>query len=122
MRGRIAVIAVCLAVLGSACSGGAGAPEATPTKPGALPANLTTITVTDFRFQPRSLQVPVGTRVTWSFRGQVSHRVTGTFAGEAVDSGELRSGNFEFEFMEPGVFDYTCGVHGAAMSGQVIVR
>ncbi len=122
MRRRVAIVVALMAIAASGCGGDAGAPEATPTKPGALPANLTTITVTDFRFQPRSLQVPVGTRVTWSFRGKESHRVTGTFAGEEVDSGELRSGNFEFEFTEPGVFAYTCGVHGAAMSGQVIVR
>ncbi|WP_322796238.1 cupredoxin domain-containing protein [Tepidiforma sp.] len=122
MRRAATALAVAVAAVASACGGGEALPEPTPTKPGALPANLTTITVTDNRFQPRSLQVPVGTRVTWSFRGEAAHQVVGTFEGSAVDSGPMRRGNFEFEFTAPGTFAYRCGIHGEAMAGEVIVR
>lgn len=119
----LGALALAAALLGgAACGGGGGSPEPTPTKPGALPASLTTITVTDFRFQPLSLQVPVGTRVTWTFRGQAEHQVVGNFNGEEIASAVMRSGNFEREFTEPGTFSYRCGVHGDAMSGIVTVR
>lgn len=115
-------MAAAVAAVTIACGGGDPTPEPTPTKPGALPANLTTITVTDNRFQPRSLQVPVGTRVTWSFRGEAAHQIVGTFEGSTVDSGPMWRGNFEFEFSAPGAFVYRCGIHGEAMTGEVIVR
>ncbi len=119
---RVAALALGAMLAAAACSGDAGGPVPTPTKPGALPASLTTVTVTDFRFQPRSLQVPVGTRVTWTFRGQAEHQVAGNFNGAEVASGVMRTGNFEHEFTEPGTFSYRCGVHGDAMSGLVTVR
>jgi plastocyanin len=121
--GRLAPgIAAVVIALGTACGGEDGGTVPTPAGPGSLPAKLTTITVTDYRFQPLSLQVPVGTRVTWSFRGRAEHTVTGTFDGQPVDSGRVRSGSFEFEFTVPGVFEYRCAVHGESMAGTVTVR
>jgi len=119
----VGLVLVSMGFAGAACGNGEEtAPVPTPTRPGALPASLTTIAVTDFRFQPLSLQVPTGTRVTWSFRGSAEHRVVGTFNGVPIDSGPMRSGNFEYEFTEPGTFSYRCGVHGDAMQGSVVVR
>ncbi len=122
MRAARAVALVVAAGLVAACGGDRGVVEPTPTKPGALPANLTTISVTDFRFQPMHLTVPVGTRVTWSFRGGSAHSVVGMFGDRAIDSGAMRSGNFEFVFEEPGEFVYRCGIHGEAMAGRVTAR
>lgn len=124
VRAVVASAAVVVgAALGAACGGGEGGiPTPTPTRPGPLPANLTTITVTDFRFQPLSLQVPTGARVTWTFRGNAEHSVVGMFNGASIDSGRMRSGNFELEFTAPGTFSYRCGVHGDSMQGTVVVR
>lgn len=123
-RAAVATIAlVGSAAIGAACGDGErDIPTPTPIRPGPLPANLTTITVTDFRFQPLSLQVPTGTRVTWTFRGNTQHSVVGIFNGAGIDSGRMRSGNFEFVFTDPGTFSYRCGVHGNSMSGTVVVR
>lgn len=122
MRFAVAMALLLTGLAVAACGGDAGLPVPTPTKPGALPANLTTVTVTDFRFEPMNLTVPVGTRVTWSFRGDVAHSVVGLFGAQTIDSGAMRRGNFEFVFDAPGEFVYRCGIHGEAMAGRVTAR
>jgi plastocyanin len=99
-----------------------GAAE-TPTQAGSLPGNLTTIRVVDNSYTPTGLQVPVGTRVTWTWEGVVPHTVSGTFNGETVESGvQELGGEFEFEFTSAGIFEYFCMVHGTEMSGTVTVQ
>ncbi len=99
------------------------AQDATPTESGGLPAALTTVRVVDNSYSPTGLQVPVGTEVTWTWEGSFPHSVSGTFAGQPVDSGVLEGGGeFSFEFTSAGVFEYECSVHGAVMAGTVTVQ
>ena len=111
------------AVTPAAATATSGAGEATPTTASSLPGNLTTIRVVDNAYSPTGLQVPVGTRVTWTWEGVVPHTVSGTFNGEQVESGvQELGGEFEFEFTSSGVFEYECLVHGSVMSGTVTVQ
>lgn len=53
------------------------------------------------------------------------HTVTGGAPGApsgAFDSGNLNPGqNFQYTFKTPGTFAYFCRIHGASMTGVVIV-
>ena len=90
---------------------------------GGIPGNLTTITISDNKFSPGSLQIPVGAKVTWRWTGKNEHEVVGTFDEVEVDSPRQRGeGTFSFAFEHAGVFAYQCAVHGAAMSGTVTVQ
>jgi len=119
----LAIIPIVLA--GAACGGNdEGDADPTATTPGGgIPSQLTTITVSDNKFTPVGLQVPVGTTITWQWTGSSPHSVKGTFDGEAIQSPQLTgTGVFLFAFQKAGVFQYECGVHGPSMAGKVTMQ
>jgi len=101
-----------------------GSSGGNPTSPaGGLPANLTKVTVSDDKFTPVSLQIPVGANVTWEWTGNNPHLIVANWDGEQVNSPKLTgTGVFLYAFQKAGTYQYMCGVHGAAMSGTIIVK
>ena len=78
-----------------------------------------TVRIVQFAFVPVSLEVPVGTRVSWVNDDPAPHTVTAD-AG-AFDSRQLDFGNtFSFVFDRPGMFTYHCEIH-PTMVGAVVV-
>lgn len=86
------------------------------------PVATETVEIVDFKFSPATIQVDVGTTVTWGNRDQAAHTVTSTNPGGLFDSGSLAKGEqFEFTFAEAGVYEYFCSIH-SWMTGTVIVE
>lgn len=102
------------AILGACGSAGTSAPAA---------AAPVTIDIQGFKF-PSTVDVPKGTKVTWSNKDGTKHTVTsgtpptadGKFDGQ-VDAG----GTFTFTFSDPGAFPYFCAIHNA-MIATITVR
>lgn len=119
-----------LAVIAVSCSGDVDAPPTTPAPTTAgesaggikLPASVTTVTISDNKFTPLTLQLPVGTTVTWNWTGKNAHSITGEWDDEQVQSPQQKSGTFQFTFEHAGIFQYHCGVHGEAMSGTITIQ
>jgi len=83
------------------------------------PTAGTNVTVEDFSFTPASLTVKVGTTVTWTNTGGVTHTVTsntGLF-GCSVDPGAKVS----VKFTQVGVYPYHCAIHPSLMKGTITV-
>jgi plastocyanin len=79
------------------------------------------VRVVDNSFDPSSLTVPVGTTVTWTFSGSYSsHNVT--FDNGSGASGDMMTGTYMRTFNAAGSYPYKCTIHGAAMTGTVIVQ
>jgi plastocyanin len=78
----------------------------------------TDITVHDNFFQPNATTVPVGTKVTWTWAGSMSHNVT---FDDGPASPTQASGTFSRTFQTAGTYRYHCTIHGVAMSGTVTV-
>lgn len=77
-----------------------------------------TITIANFAFNPGSLTIKVGTKVTWINQDSTAHRIkSNTFNSTDLNQGE----KFEFTFNNPGSFDYICGIH-PSMSGKIVVE
>jgi plastocyanin len=94
-----------------------------PTQTGGAPSNLTKVTISDNKFTPSSLQVPVGATVTWEWTGSAPHSVVGTFDGKEIQSPTLTGTGVYLEaFQKAGEFKYHCGVHGEAMSGTIRIQ
>lgn len=123
---RVAVLAF---ISVSACGGGS---SGYPTASGGQqpPASTSsTISVKNNRFDPSATTVTIGTTVTWTwdacsndgYGGQtcVDHTVTFDAGG---GSPTLSSGAYTRQFNTAGTFNYRCIVHGASMTGQVVVR
>jgi plastocyanin len=79
------------------------------------------------RFEPTTIEIPVGGRVTWHNDGTYAHTATSieedrSPSGE-FDSGEVvGTGSFSQTFTEAGEYPYQCRFHGMQeMVGLVVV-
>lgn len=122
-RLRLSALVVPLVLLALACGTQSAAPS-TGASPVAQSQNAPTVSITDNAFAPQSLTVKAGSTVTWNWTNTRNpHSVVGKYAGQDIDSGRHSgSDRFTFTFASPGTFDYQCGVHGASMSGKIIVE
>ena len=78
-------------------------------------------------FEPLTLNVPVGTTVTWKNSDSTLHTITSGSAengtsGTTFDSSYLAAGKtFQHAFSDAGTFDYYCTLH-PFMKGKIIVE
>jgi plastocyanin len=91
--------------------------------PGAAPKGVPNQVVIDnFTFNPRTLTVAAGTKVTWVNHDDVPHTATSTRKPRLIDSGTLDTDDkFEHVFKTPGTYEYFCAVH-PHMTGRIIVK
>jgi len=86
----------------------------------------TTVTIKEFEFIPKEVQVKVGTTVTWTNAGTTKHSATAidrAFNTRNLAPGETKS----VTFSTPGTFVYHCVFHGnpddrSGMIGTVVVE
>jgi plastocyanin len=131
---RATVLAlVSLAACGGGSSGyptGSGGQNPPPGGQQPPPSTSATVTVQNNSFNPSTTTVTANTTVTWTwdacvddgYGGQscVDHSVT--FDGGGGGSVTQSKGSYQRQFNTTGTFNYRCTVHGAAMTGQVVVR
>lgn len=80
------------------------------------------VEIDNFTFNPRSLSVAPGTKVTWINQDDVPHTATSSDAPRRFNSGPLDTdGSFSFTFLEKGTYAYFCAIH-PHMTGDVIVK
>lgn len=92
----------------------------TPVAPGTPAATIVTIQAT--AYHPATLTVARGTVVTWTNLDNSRHSVS--FASAAVGATPIFTSDSQRLTMPatPGTYAYQCAVHGAQMSGTVIVQ
>ena len=84
--------------------------QPTTTPPSTVVTGTTQVQIVNFAFAPASMQVPVGTRVTWTNQDTAPHTVT--FTATRQGSGTLQQGQtFGYTFATPGTYAYYCAVH-----------
>ena len=93
------------------------------------PSTSSSITVSNNFFDPSATTVPVNTKVTWTWNACGSDGYGGqscTSHGIVFDDGPSSSaqmqGTWSRTFAAAGTYRYHCSVHGAAMSGSVVVQ
>ena len=77
------------------------------------------VKIVDFAFDPATLTVPVGTKVTWKNTG-VQHTVLSLdrlFSSKVLNQGDT----FSFTFDKAGTFKYMCGLH-PDMRAMIVVQ
>ncbi len=129
MRKQLLVTAIACASLatitacGSSSSTKASAPAAsgaaTSAPAAAAGASSDMVTIKNFMFSPMSLDVKVGTTVTWMNTDSVDHTVTAS--DKSFNSGNLASGKtFSYTFTKAGTYAYICNIH-QYMTATVVV-
>lgn len=89
------------------------------------PMFVTGVTIQSFSFTPSTLNITAGTTVRWTWAGGTHSTTSGNCC---TTDGLWNSGTkstvgsiFDRTFSTPGTFNYYCQVHGAMMTGQIIV-
>lgn len=78
------------------------------------------VTIENFNFQPATLTVKKGTKVTWINRDDVPHTADDT--EKRFKSGTLDTDDkYSFTFNDAGTYNYFCALH-PRMTGQIIVK
>ncbi|RDH74431.1 plastocyanin [Mycolicibacterium moriokaense] len=83
------------------------------------PQGGTAVSISDFKFNPATLSVPVGTTVTWTNQDEEPHTIAakdGAFHSPGLDT----HGTYSFTFATAGTYDYVCSIH-PFMTGTVVV-
>ena len=97
-----------------------GAGFARPAPPPPAEAGTYTITIRNFEFSPRNLQIPAGAKVIWVNKDDEIHKiadVNNLYLSKPLDSDD----SFSFEFKAPGNYDYFCALH-PHMTGKITVE
>jgi hypothetical protein len=67
--------------------------------------------------------IPVGGTVTWTWTGSLPHSVQSVGSSSFLSSDlKTGSGTYAVKFTAPGTYQYDCAVHGAAMTGTIVVQ
>jgi plastocyanin len=115
-RPSVAAALFAVALLGLASGGPTRAAE-----PSAAPnAADSTIAIRNFMFEPMSLVVAAGTKVTWkNFDGEphTIHSIDDAFRSGALDQNDT----FSFKFDKPGTYRYVCSIH-PQMVATIVVK
>ena len=112
-------VALCLGT--AACSSSSKATGGGSTPPAATGANgAPTVHVKNFTFDPGTVTIKSGAKVTWVFEDSSKHNVTAT--DKSFKSADLSSGGtYSTTFNTAGTYSYFCSIH-QYMTGKVIVR
>lgn len=85
----------------------------TPNAQGSYP-----VSIKNFAFDPATLNVSVGSTVTWTNNDSTAHHIK----GGSFESSDLANGQtYSFTFNSVGTFDYICSIH-PSMKGMIIVK
>jgi plastocyanin len=111
----IIFVAAMLSLVGSFVLGRGARSGAPPANP-----NPNEIVIQNFAFEPATLTVKVGTKVTWINHDDDPHTATAIdkkFNSKTLDTGD----QFSMQFDQPGIYKYYCALH-PKMTGEVIVK
>jgi plastocyanin len=113
---RLAVIASSLVLVVAGCSQKAAEHMAATRPSGDV------VTIDNFTFDPPTLTVSRGAKVTWLNRDDVPHTATSSASPRAFDSKALDTDEqFSFVFTTPGSYPYFCAVH-PHMTATIVVK
>lgn len=103
-----------------ACHGMMEGREQNPVTPGTAVTGVTNLTIQNFTYQPSTVQVRVGSTLTWTNQDRAPHSVT--FENGMADSGLLSQGqSFGYTFRTPGTYQYSCSIHPSMLATVTVV-
>jgi plastocyanin len=69
--------------------------------------------------------IAAGESITWAWNAAGSHSIQSTGVPDIFRNSVVMSGandTYTVTFRNPGTYTYQCAVHGAAMTGQIVVQ
>lgn len=93
-------------------------PQDIPTQVPSTETSVTTVSITNFSFNPGTITINKGDVVIWNNNDSAPHQIVGgDLNGQVMNKNQ----NYMFTFNTTGTFDYHCALH-PSMKGVVIVQ
>lgn len=123
MRRTITILLAATALIAAGCGGddeeSAGDQGATTEQ---AAGEGTRVAMKDIQFQPETVTVPVGEKITWVNEDSVQHDVVNAQEGQQPRSDLFnKGGTYSFTADKAGTIDYVCTVH-PNMTGKIVVE
>lgn len=99
--------------------------QTTPAPPSAIGVTIADNSFRSVRnlgINPAVDTLAAGGTVTWTWTGGVQHNVTSTGSPTFANSTSKTTGTHAVIFATPGTYTYECSIHGAPMTGRVVVQ
>lgn len=91
------------------------------TQPTTTSAKSMTVSIANFAFDPSTLNIDKGTKVTWTNNDSVAHTIVSDPNGENFKSNTLQPGDkFSLTFDKTGTFAYHCGIHPTMKASMTV--
>ncbi len=78
------------------------------------------VNIFNYKFDPETLTVPVGTTVTWTNKDEIPHTVASTDKSFKDSPGLDTGDSYSYKFTQAGTYSYYCTLH-PFMKGKVVV-
>ena len=92
-----------------------------PAAASAAAAKTATVAIKSFKYEPATVHVRAGGKVTFVNQDKAGHTATFTAGPSKLDTDRLERGDkAALDFPEAGRYDYVCAFH-AFMTGEVVV-
>jgi len=129
-RANTAIVFLLSAWVFACGGGGSSADGVTGPPPQPVTGSTTALTVSNNKYTPARDSVAPGATLTWTWNSCTGDGYGGSTCtahsvhfDDGVSSSNIQdSGTFSRTFASAGTYTYHCAVHGAAMSGTVIVK
>jgi len=129
-RANTAIVFLLSASVFACGGGGSSADGVTGPPPPPVTGSTTALTVSNNKYTPARDSVAPGATLTWTWNSCTGDGYGGStctahsvhFDDGGSSSSIQDSGTFSRTFASAGTYTYHCAVHGAAMSGTVIVK
>lgn len=92
-----------------------------PTKETQTSTTENQVTIQNFSFSPQTLNIKVGTTVTWANEDSAAHTVISDNDGPLKSNNLNKGESYSFTFNEAGEFAYHCSIH-SSVQGKVVVQ
>lgn len=97
------------------------AADSTPQKPDESAGKETAVTLENFSFNPGTITVKKGTKVTWTNKDAVKHDVSSDTGNELKSELLAQGESYSHVFNTAGTYVYHCNPHSAKMKATVVV-
>jgi plastocyanin len=115
---------ICLLIISCLSAGCYSSPAPAATTATQAPSGGgNTISIKNFAFDPSTITVKTGTKVTWTNNDGAPHALASDAGSPAAFSSDSLStgASYSFTFTQPGTYTYHCSIH-PSMKGTVIVQ
>jgi plastocyanin len=116
-----ALVSAGLLVAGCGSDDGDSGGKAEPAPSSSTAGGAVAITIKDIKFDPKTVTVKAGQKITWTNEDGIAHNVTAEEGADFKSSNLSKGDTFDFTPTSAGTIKYVCTIH-PGQDGEITVQ